>query len=251
MEITKADTTATSMINAIVRPLPENRSISRTIEMKPYIEYITVCVSAIGFTLVIFRIIVKHDYDTKGKLTGSSAFLETLTFFLINYAAYQYMPSDWPAVHVSGGLMLTGLALAAAGSIVISFAMSGLGFSCTLGQEADSLRQDGLYRISRNPQIIGYALFVLGCAALWPSWYSLCWLCQTAAACHIMVLTEEEFLQSLHGRDYEDYCDKTPRYLGRVKAGRNKSIRGSSPGLVSDEERRGKMVVTMRKDGHG
>ena len=67
--------------------------------------------------------------------------------------------------------------------------------------------------MTRNPQIVGSALIVIGYAMYWPSWHSLGWVILYAAICHMMVLTEEEHLRRTFAEEYVRYCECVPRYL--------------------------------------
>jgi protein-S-isoprenylcysteine O-methyltransferase Ste14 len=42
----------------------------------------------------------------------------------------------------------------------------------------------------------------------------LVWLAIYGLIAHVMVLTEERHLRRTFGEDYEDYCQRTPRYVG-------------------------------------
>jgi protein-S-isoprenylcysteine O-methyltransferase Ste14 len=162
---------------------------------------------------VIFRIFVRRDYRRKGRLTPFSSFLEVLIFALHGTFTYVYIPSDWPALHISPILNAIGLISMGVGLAIVITAMVGLGLCRSLGQEVNALKQPGLYRATRNPQIVGYALVVIGYAALWPSWFALGWVALYAAIAHTMVLTEEEHLRNSHGQEYVQYCEQVPRYL--------------------------------------
>ncbi|MBM4159654.1 MAG: isoprenylcysteine carboxylmethyltransferase family protein [Ignavibacteria bacterium] len=100
------------------------------------------------------------------------------------------------------------------GIVVAAVAMAGLGMSKTFGQEAEGLVQVGLYRASRNPQIVGGALMVVGVGLLWPSWFALGWVVLYGCIGHMMVVSEEEHLRRVHGEAYERYCERVPRYVG-------------------------------------
>ena len=97
---------------------------------------------------------------------------------------------------------------------VAVIAIGTLGVRKTMGQKAEVLAQVGLYRMSRNPQILGGGLAVVGIAVLWPSWYALGWVVLYGVVGHMMVLTEEEHLRNVHGEKYERYCERVPRYIG-------------------------------------
>ena len=92
--------------------------------------------------------------------------------------------------------------------------MSNLGFGSTLGNQPGQLRQSGSYSWSRNPQLLSYGAFLLGCVILYPSWQAVAWLALYGAIAHIMVITEEEHLANRFGEEYRKYCRKTPRYIG-------------------------------------
>ena len=77
--------------------------------------------------------------------------------------------------------------------------------------------QSGPYRITRNPQIVGGSLLVIGTTLLWPSWYALGWIALYGVVAHLMVITEEENLHRVFGEEYAQYCERVPRYLGQVR----------------------------------
>jgi protein-S-isoprenylcysteine O-methyltransferase Ste14 len=98
----------------------------------------------------------------------------------------------------------------------LSFCLMGitkLGWNDTLGSKVSGLRQTGLYRYSRNPQLAFYFVFYIGYALLWPSLAGLIWLGVYRIISHIMVLTEEEHLFRVFGEEYQQYHEKTPRYI--------------------------------------
>jgi protein-S-isoprenylcysteine O-methyltransferase Ste14 len=91
--------------------------------------------------------------------------------------------------------------------------MSWFGIKRAFGIHIDGLKEEGPYQISRNPQILGGYLLVIGTSLQWPSLYSLCWILLYAIITHWMVITEEEHLRRIYGEEYEEYCSKVPRYL--------------------------------------
>ncbi|MCP2618024.1 hypothetical protein NLC82_01225 [Candidatus Aminicenantes bacterium AC-335-A11] len=102
------------------------------------------------------------------------------------------------------------------GLIIVFISMASLGYFRTMGLKVNELKTNGLYKFTRNPQIIGYTLFLMGFALSYPSLYSLLWLITYGIIAHLMVLTEEEFLQKIYGKKYQDYCKRVPRYF-RIK----------------------------------
>jgi protein-S-isoprenylcysteine O-methyltransferase Ste14 len=155
----------------------------------------------------------------KGRLTSLSTWLESLVWAPYFVFPYIYNPPDWgwfwsyesqhgPLLNVIGVvLILVGFA-----SIFISLFY--LGLSRSLGQEVNLLKRSGLYRVSRNPQIITGVPLVVGYVVLLPSWYAIGWMMLYAVMAHMMVMTEEEHLNKIHGESYIQYCEQVPRYIG-------------------------------------
>ena len=90
-------------------------------------------------------------------------------------------------------------------------------FSRWVGSDTPGLQMNGLYRYSRNPQFVGYGLFILGFFVTW--WNSLAWLglLSYVALAYAVTLVEEEHLIRTYGESYRDYCQRVPRYFGLPK----------------------------------
>ena len=164
--------------------------------------------------LVIFRIFVRRDYKRKGRLTLFSSILEWLIFFSWGTFTWIDIRSGLPPSHVSPILRSLGWFMILFGLIVLFILIAKFGLSRACGLEVNVLKQSGLYRFTRNPQIIACSLAVIGYALLWLSWHTLGWVVIYATIAHIMVLTEEEHLRNIHGDEYVQYCESVPRYIG-------------------------------------
>jgi protein-S-isoprenylcysteine O-methyltransferase Ste14 len=88
-----------------------------------------------------------------------------------------------------------------------------LGLPRSLGLAANKLEVSGLYRLSRNPQLLAGALVVIGNIILWPSVYAVGWAILYAVQARWMALTEEEYLLAVHDEVYAKYSQHVPRYL--------------------------------------
>ena len=99
------------------------------------------------------------------------------------------------------------------GFLMVAFSMPFLGRR-SFGLEVGGLRTSGLYRYSRNPQLVGGFLFVAGYALLWPTWLGGLWAGVWLIVAHWMVQGEEAHLKQIFGAAYAEYCARTPRYLG-------------------------------------
>jgi len=180
---------------------------------------------------IVFRVLVRRDYQHISRLTGLTSFLELAIWLLFVCFPYIYNPSDWWLVWfaktpVSLVPKITGSALVVMGMGVALIAMAGLGLRTTMGDKTQVLKQVGLYRLSRNPQLVGGGLAVLGIGVLWPSWYALGWVALYGVIGHLMVLAEEEYLRSTHGEAYVKYCQWIPRYIGIPRKSKNPAAWG-------------------------
>jgi protein-S-isoprenylcysteine O-methyltransferase Ste14 len=114
-----------------------------------------------------------------------------------------------------GPLAWLGIPLMIIGLAITFYAMDFFRtFSRWVGNATPGLATSGLYRYSRNPQFVGYGLFVFGFLVVW--WNALAWiaLLSYAALAYGITLVEEEHLTKTYGDSYRSYCQRVPRYLG-------------------------------------
>jgi protein-S-isoprenylcysteine O-methyltransferase Ste14 len=71
----------------------------------------------------------------------------------------------------------------------------------------------GLYRISRNPQWVAFAVIMIGFSLMVGSWVVLALLMVRVAMNHFRILGEERALESQYGASYLEYKKTVPRYL--------------------------------------
>jgi len=175
----------------------------------------TVALIVLVVALAIFRVI-RRDYARHGKLTFWTALLQPVVFAL--HAALVNLGltnTYWPRLPSSGIHDVVGLGIGVVGLGILFAALGVFGsIGRVLGQRADVLKQLGIYRWSRNPQIVGYGLFLLAFVVLWPSWQMVVSLLVYMGIAHRMVLVEEEHLRRLHGEEYNKYCERRARYIG-------------------------------------
>jgi protein-S-isoprenylcysteine O-methyltransferase Ste14 len=170
----------------------------------------------LGLAFITFRVICRRDYRHKGKLGWFATSMEFVIFAVHANSAYLFLPAAWPTIPKVPDKKIQvylGLGLAAIGLLLVVYSMSYLGFKKAFGQKVDGLKQSGVYRITRNPQIIFYAILLAGFAITWLSWYSIVWVFLYFIISHMMIITEEEHLRDVYGESYEHYCRKVPRYL--------------------------------------
>jgi protein-S-isoprenylcysteine O-methyltransferase Ste14 len=168
---------------------------------------------------VIFRRVVRRGYEQNHRLTLLPSFLQLLIWGLFFAFPCIYNPINWAwsqsytsqVVPIIGSV---GWACVWIGLASMLGAIAWLGLPRSFGQKGEKLVSSGPYRVTRNPQVMGGALLIVGYIVLWPSWFALGWLVLFAFMSRMMILTEEEYLRRIHGEDYEKYCKQVPRYLG-------------------------------------
>lgn len=173
----------------------------------------------IAAAVAVFRVFARSDYQRRGRLTLRTSFLETLVMILYMSFPYLYNPPRWVpfwsrAVPASKQLRMAGVLCIAVGLASAFGTMLWFGLRRAFGLQVEGLVQSGPYRVTRNPQIVGFLLVVLGCVVLWPSWYATGWVMLYGVVAHLMVRTEEEHLLSVYGEEYARYCQRVPRYVG-------------------------------------
>lgn len=71
----------------------------------------------------------------------------------------------------------------------------------------------GIYKYSRNAAFVGFDLMFLGLYLMYPSLLTLLILFLNIVAIHLLILQEEQHLQSMFGEEYIQYYKRTPRYF--------------------------------------
>lgn len=159
---------------------------------------------------------IKRIYLLKQKLPFFAGFSQLFIFLshaLLLYLPY-YLYTLWPKITVGKIQYIIGLSIFILGSLILLTGFVNLGpILRTMGINSNKLRTQGLYRFSRNPQLIGYSLLIISFATLWPSWYVTISIVSYGIIIHRMVLTEEIHLENLFGEEFKQYCKKTPRYF--------------------------------------
>ena len=159
---------------------------------------------------------VCSDYQAHGRLSRPIALLQIIYFGGYALASYAFLDSRLSHINTAGLLFPLALLLMIIGFLLVVFSMSFLGRP-SFGQQIGKLKTRGVYRYSRNPQLVGSFIFIIGYAMLWPSWKGVMWASLWLLITHLMVRCEEDHLENVFGDAYRNYCARTPRYLGLPK----------------------------------
>ena len=153
----------------------------------------------------------RREYRKHGRLTLFGLFLVCLMLFVPNVlidSAISYRLPDSLLAWVGVAISTLGLAICLQG--IFTFRS----IAKILCLDPGSLAETGPYRWGRNPQYVGWLMFLFGfCLIDWSPW-CLGALAVVAVSLHLLVLIEEEHLTRVFGEAYEAFRRRTPRYLG-------------------------------------
>jgi protein-S-isoprenylcysteine O-methyltransferase Ste14 len=174
--------------------------------------------AGLALLLVAFLVFrrVGRDYLEYGKLTRWTASLPLAVFVLYALLVqWGLIVVSWLRWHATGLPLILGLVSGATGLVILAAALGVFAsLRRMLGRDASALKQSGIYAWTRNPQLVGTVLILLGFLLVWPTWRLLVCLLAFLPIAHWMVRAEEEHLRQEFGMEYERYCQRTPRYIG-------------------------------------
>lgn len=179
------------------------------------LSYLALAAIVFAVSLGVFRF-VALNYRRYGKLKPLATTLQAAIFGLHGALFHVgLITTHWSRFPDSSLQVVIG-ALVGAGGLVLLFAGIGVFGSLArmIGRRVDALKQSGVYRYSRNPQLVGYGFFILAFIIIWPSWFTIIAMAVYAGIAHTMSSVEEGHLRRVHSASYEAYCKRTPRYVG-------------------------------------
>ncbi len=145
----------------------------------------------------------------------------TLLSCAIVVCVYSFLP-DWYKYLVPVFWLLNpiysyvGIGLLSISLIWTFVAQLQMGNSWRIGIDAEhktELIQTGIFRLSRNPIFLGMRLTLLGLFFILPNVATFAIIVVGDVLMQIQVRLEEEFLSHTHGIAYQDYCQKTRRWI--------------------------------------
>jgi protein-S-isoprenylcysteine O-methyltransferase Ste14 len=178
------------------------------------IKYILFSSAFLLVAYIIFRIIIKRDYKRRLKLSPLSYSLEILVFAIHANLFYLAVPTKWPYITQlpeNPSIRIISTIIFSIGLIVLLISWFNLGTKPSLGMDKNKLKTGGLYKYSRNPQLVGYGLMLASLTIMYFSYLVLIWFLLYIIASYFMLKSEEEFLTQKYNKVYRDYCRQVPR----------------------------------------
>lgn len=147
--------------------------------------------------------------------TGSVMGVWILYLFHLSTTVAASVVAAWfiplhPIIRWGAGILLLGLGT----GVFVAGIWSFHSFKRMSGLDTSELVTTGIYRWSRNPQNVGWALFLLGIAFLGHSGLALLLTGLFWVQFVIYVPLEEQYLEDVFGEQYRTYKQWSHRYLG-------------------------------------
>ncbi|TFF70581.1 isoprenylcysteine carboxylmethyltransferase family protein [Aeromonas taiwanensis] len=91
--------------------------------------------------------------------------------------------------------------------------MGGLPHVLFFSQKMNKLAITGPYSKIRHPQYVAFAMIMFGFLLQWPTILTLLMFPILLIMYKHLALTEEREVRSIFGKAYDDYANKTPRFI--------------------------------------
>jgi protein-S-isoprenylcysteine O-methyltransferase Ste14 len=137
-------------------------------------------------------------------------------FYIVFCGAFGFPAVSTQEFFHSEIISWVGVLFCLVGLMLVLWSLVSFGRSFRVGidtQHPDRLVTTGVFRCSRNPIYVAFALVLIGQFLIFANWILLAYLVAATWLFHRQVLREEEYLKGRYGQDYAEYCGRVRRYL--------------------------------------
>ncbi len=176
-----------------------------------------VVVLAAGMLWCLAR--VRAEFRQTGQLRAATVTIVWLVYALhFAVTVYAAWKRPWPLDVRLPVSNVAGASLVIVGAVLYLGGIGAFGsFKRKSGLDSSRLVTTGIYAWSRNPQNVGWALFLLGFGVAARSGVALLLAGLFWLAFRSYLPLEEEVLRQRFGSEYEKYCKRVRRYFGPAK----------------------------------
>jgi len=177
-----------------------------------------------GFTIMgIYLVYLGMVLRKKGFRPLGSPTIQPVLFYFGKVALF----TSWGYLLVNAILVMSGkpsgyllypipaAILVIVGSLFLIVAFHDLGDSLRVGLpgEETTLKTSGIYRFSRNPIYVGVDLIAIASVLFIPVILNIFFATVGIVVHHLIILSEEKFLEERFGEDWQKYKRRTRRYF--------------------------------------
>jgi len=168
-----------------------------------------------GWTLLQVRRDFQEEQVLKPETVASVLGVYTFHFAIQLLAAWARF---WPYSSYRLASITAGIVFGLGGATLFILGTARLGnINFMVGLETGDLVTSGIFRWSRHPQNVGWALILLGIGLVSRSWMALLLALVFWAIFAAYVPLEEGYLEGVYGEEYRNYEERTWRYFGPPK----------------------------------
>lgn len=173
----------------------------------------------IGKMLMQRRKGIQTDQIAKGSRKDKTYYIELImkiaTYSVVIVSVISII-FDWSWLSISA--RFSGFVIGVLGVVIFGAAVWTMRDSWRAGlaeNDKTEMITEGIYQFSRNPAFLGFDLMYLGVLLLFFNPLLLIFSLFAGVMLHLQILQEEKYLSTVFGKEYEEYCGKVCRYLGR------------------------------------
>ncbi len=165
-----------------------------------------------GWTLIQVRRDFREEQVLKPETVASVLGVYTLHFAIQLLAAWARFWSYSSHHRIS---IIAGVVIGLGGAALFVLGTLHLGnINFMVGLETGDLVTSGVFRWSRHPQNVGWALILVGIGLVSRSWMALLLALVFWGIFAAYVPLEEGYLEEVYGEEYRNYKERTWRYFG-------------------------------------
>jgi protein-S-isoprenylcysteine O-methyltransferase Ste14 len=130
---------------------------------------------------------------------------------IVSFVYAVFLPLQLGTTWLYGGLVIYLFGVILTAVAVLNFASA----------PKNRLVTNGLYRVTRNPVYVGMLLMQIGLAVACTSWLYLLLTIVLSILLNAILSAEERYCLYRYGDGYQKYKNKTPRWIGMPRPGKN------------------------------
>jgi protein-S-isoprenylcysteine O-methyltransferase Ste14 len=160
---------------------------------------------------------IRTDRLGKGDKERTTRIIEVILLIItFSMPIAQVASIVWNDTYVPVWMSLAGATIALIGVLFFLLAVVAMQDNWRAGidhSQKTKLVTHSVYRISRNPAFVGFDLFYIGIAVMFPNPVLLAMVLVGLILFHLQILQEERYTRQTFGKSYADYARRTRRYI--------------------------------------